>query len=539
MRRSAWLPVFAGFALLCLAIYRDACEGPFVSDDLGYLVTHPYTDELSLAKLGAVFDPFGPAKHYTANYAPVHLLLTTLEREIFADDPLGYHLVNVFVHALCATLLVALLRASRLAIGPALLGGALFAVHPAAVEAVAWASQLKTNGSLAFSLAALLAFRTRPALATLLFVLALLTKASAAFALPMVAAFVWAWGADSERRERAPLLWRWVGVWTLVFALYAVPQFGSFAQRGAVAVPEFADPMLHLRTVAAVGGRYLVMAATSLGVSAFHEPPPSRSVLDPWFLFSAAAAVALGWRLLATLLRRREEAAWWVGAAAAFAPVSQVFPFLVPLADRYLYFILPGLIGGALLAARELGERLPRRVPLAAGVAVVALVAVFAYRAQERARLWRSETLLLLDAARHYPDGATAHLLRARSAAREGDAAGAVALLRIAADRGIDRYAALDGDPGLAPIRDDPLFRDFVRELAGRFIERVRARAQPTQAELRAIALAHLARDEADEAAAAYRQALVTGGPLDDAVRAELAQLLERRGAAAEARRGR
>ena len=83
---NAWpLLSFLGFAVLALAIYRGALTGPFVSDDLGYIVTHPYTEELSAENLGAIFDPFGPARLYAANYAPIHLLLTALEREIFAD----------------------------------------------------------------------------------------------------------------------------------------------------------------------------------------------------------------------------------------------------------------------------------------------------------------------------------------------------------------------------------------------------------------------------------------------------------------------
>ena len=206
VRREVWpkawpLVAFLGFALLALAIYRGALAGPFISDDLGYIVTHPYTEELSAENLRAIFDPFGPAKLYAANYAPIHLLLTALEREVFANASFGYHLVNVLVHALNATLLVALLLAAGLPRGAALLGGVFFAVHPANVEAVAWASQLKTNAALAFSLGALLALRRHPVWATGLFALGLLTKASAAFALPTAAAFVWAWGVWEPDRS--------------------------------------------------------------------------------------------------------------------------------------------------------------------------------------------------------------------------------------------------------------------------------------------------------------------------------------------------
>jgi hypothetical protein len=93
------LLLFAGFALLGFGLYGAALSGPFISDDIGYLVTHPYTASLSFENLVAIFDPFGPARLYTANYAPLHLLLIALERHIFADAMLGYHLVNVLVRA--------------------------------------------------------------------------------------------------------------------------------------------------------------------------------------------------------------------------------------------------------------------------------------------------------------------------------------------------------------------------------------------------------------------------------------------------------
>jgi hypothetical protein len=508
------LAVFLGFALLALVIYQGALTGPFVSDDLGYIVTHPYTEELSAENLRAIFDPFGPAKLYAANYAPIHLLLTAVEREIFADASFGYHLVNVLVHALNATLLVALLLASGLPQGAALLGGVFFAVHPANVEAVAWASQLKTNAALAFSLGALLALRRHPAWATGLFALGLLTKASAAFALPTAAAFVWAWGL--ERR------WAWLAGWLLLFGLYAIPQFASFAHLGAVEVEAFNDPWVQLRTIASVGARYLVMAATSYGVSAFQEPEPALSWLEPWWLLALPAGVGLAWRLVVTLRRRSVEAAWWVAAAVSFAPVSQVFPFLNPVADRYLYCILPGLIGGVLCAGLELRGRLPAGVWRGAAAAVAALSVFFAVQSAARAELWRSELRLLLDAAEHYPEGGTASFLRARRAAQQGDVETAVAELRRASERGIDRFQVLESDPGLAPIRSEPAFRELLRELAGRWIENAQRRGVRTQPELRMLALAHLQRGELDQALAAFERALEAGGPLEPVLRAEL-----------------
>ncbi|HVN36950.1 MAG TPA: hypothetical protein VMW19_02095 [Myxococcota bacterium] len=518
-RWPLWL--FAGYAALALALYWPALEGPFVSDDFAYLVTHPYTTPLSWQNVLAILDPFGPAKLYAANYAPIHLLLTALELHIFADALAGYHLVNVAIHAACALLCTAWFRRAGLGFHAALAGGLFFLVHPANVEAVAWASQLKTNASLAFALGAILCWGRAPVAAALLFAASLFTKASGLFAWPTVAALAWC--------ERMPLrrALAWLSLWGAIAVLFAIPEYASFSHLGAVEVEAFADPWVHLRSVAAVGARYLVMAVTGYGVSAFQEPDPSLSWLDPWWLLALPAGAALAVRAVRALARRDPESAFWVAAASSFAPVSQVFPFLNPVADRYLYCILPGLIGGALCWGRAL---LPARALRAAPVraAIVGLGALwlagFGLWSFSRATLWQSETKLLLDAARHYPDGGTAHYLRARSAAQRGDVATAIASLRIATTRGIDRFTVLENDPGLARIRGAPEFQALLRDMAERWIELAHRRGYTTQPELRMLGMAYVVRGELPEAVAAFEGALAAGGPADDTVRAELAE---------------
>jgi hypothetical protein len=518
------LLLFAVFAAVSLLVYRAALHGPFLSDDFGYIVANPYTSGLRWENLRAIFDPFGPARLYTANYAPVHLLLTAFERQIFADHPFGYHVVNLLLHAANASLLVALLRASGLPLAGALAGGAVFLLHPANVEAVAWISQLKSVAALTLAFGALLLHPGRPAAAAALFALALLTKASAAFAWPMACALAWA------RRGRARAEGRWLALWGLLLVLFALPEYASFAGAGEAESTAFASAGEQLRTIAAIGTRYLLMAATSLGVAAFQEPAPARSWLDPRWLVAIPLAAVLVWRTASTLRARQPEAAWWIGAAAAWAPVSQIFPFLNPIADRYLYFMLPGLIGGTSL---WLGSALRQASLRRAAVALAAaLAAVFALGSAERARLWRDEALLLLDAARHYPDGATAHYLNARRAANQGEAAVAVAELREAWGRGLDRFMAFDQDPALAGVRDTPEFRELIREMAGAWLERARQRGHGTPAELLVMAQAHVARGEFAPAAALLEQGLAAGGPFEDVLRAELAAVrLQERGA--------
>jgi hypothetical protein len=522
-----------GFALLGLAIFAPALRGQFVSDDLGYIVTNPYLHELSCENLLALLDPRGEPALYTANWAPLHLLAHAVEWSLWGPDTAGYHVVNILLHALVAALLVALFARQGFSRVASSLAGLVFLVHPANVEAVAWIFQLKTTLALALATGALLAHPRHPWLGTLLFALALLSKASALFALPVAAVFAWT-ARDPEDGWRVH--WRWLGLWALIFALYAWPQFFAFERVGQAGDLHL-DAWVQVRTMAAIGARYLAMFATSYGAAAFHEPARSLSWLDPWWLTGLAAGALLAGRCVLVLVRRGEEAAWWVWAAAAYAPISQVFPFLYPMADRYLYTILPGLLGAGMLVTREAWTRLEPRlrsrvsapgvVPPAwiAIAAAVALVLVFGLRSHERARVWRSTATVELDTIRHYPDGISANMSRAAQAAQRSDAREAADAARRAFELGFHRFMHFYEVPVFAAVRDAPAFRPLIVEMAGRWIEETRRMPNPTQADLRVRAHAHIVRAEHAEAEALLEQALQLGGGFDALVRAELAQV--------------
>jgi hypothetical protein len=521
---SGWLLLAAAFLGAALTLYQPALDGPFLSDDFHYVRDNPYIHELSAENLGILLDPSGAATLSIVNYSPVQLLVHALAWQAFGAETPGHHLINVALHSAASLLLVAFFLSTGIPRAAALLAGVVFLVHPANVEAVAWISQLKSTLAMLLSLVALLAWRRRPLLGSALFALALLAKPAAAFALPVAALLDW----TREDRPR----WGWLALWAAMFAGYAVAEFATHQRTGAAEARLHDTPLVLLRTVAALSARYLVMAATSVGVSAFQEPEPATSPLDPWWLGSLVLLGLLGWRVVVVARRRDVEIAYWAWAVASFAPVSQIFPFLYPMADRYLYFILPGLLGGALLAIREGLERLPapaapRRVQLERAAVALGVVAVllFAARSHQRAAIWRSGAALNADAALHYPDGILANVLRAKGAALVGDADGAVEGLRRASERGYNRFEQVEADPAWDGVRTHPGFRSVVDEMAASWIESGRHKPNPTQIELRAIGHAHIARREHEQALRVLERALALGGPRTPEIRAEVEAL--------------
>ncbi|MEO6876293.1 MAG: tetratricopeptide repeat protein [Opitutaceae bacterium] len=219
---DAWWLRWLGMALLGVIAYYPALHGGFLWDDSAH-VTKP--ELRSLAGLARIWFELGA----TQQYYPVLHSAFWLEHGLWGESSTAYHWLNLLLHLAAAGLVVRV--AQRLAIPGAWLAGLIFALHPVCVESVAWISEQKNTLSTVFYLLALLAYlhfdearaagmpasgRTGRyyALATLWFVLAILTKSVTA-TLP-AALLVLAWwrrGQISWRRDVGPLLpWFVLGI---------------------------------------------------------------------------------------------------------------------------------------------------------------------------------------------------------------------------------------------------------------------------------------------------------------------------------------
>ena len=196
--------------MLCatLAAYLPALHGGLLWDDNMHVTA---ADLRSLHGLWRIWFDLGATQQY---YPLLHSAFW-LEHRLWGDAVLGYHLINVALHAASAFLVVLTVR--RLALPGAWLAGFLFALHPVCVEGVAWISEQKSTLSGFFYLAAALTYlhfdRTRRRshywLALGLFVLALMTKTvTATLPAVLLVIFWWQRGRIEWRRDVMPLsLW--------------------------------------------------------------------------------------------------------------------------------------------------------------------------------------------------------------------------------------------------------------------------------------------------------------------------------------------
>ncbi|MFM2296206.1 MAG: O-GlcNAc transferase [Verrucomicrobiota bacterium] len=144
-----WLGALGIFALVVLA-YLPVVHCGFIWDDDDY-VTQNLTLR-SLDGLRRIWFEVGATPQY---YPLVHTTFW-LEHALWGFTPLGFHVVNVLLHALGAVLLWRVLEKLRLP--GAWLAAALWAVHPINVESVAWVTERKNVLGGVFYFAATLAW---------------------------------------------------------------------------------------------------------------------------------------------------------------------------------------------------------------------------------------------------------------------------------------------------------------------------------------------------------------------------------------------
>ncbi|HEX8341464.1 MAG TPA: hypothetical protein VF624_11195 [Tepidisphaeraceae bacterium] len=136
---------------LVVACYAYTLSFQYIWDDDQYLTDN--STIRTFAGLSRIWTDIAASPQYY----PVTLTSFWAEYQLLRGfNPAVSHGINFGLHAVCAVLLLAILR--HLRVPGAWLGAAVFAVHPINVESVAWITERKNTLSLAFGLASLFVF---------------------------------------------------------------------------------------------------------------------------------------------------------------------------------------------------------------------------------------------------------------------------------------------------------------------------------------------------------------------------------------------
>ena len=200
-----------------LIAYMPAMLGGFIWDDDTYVTNNPtLTEAHGLWRIW--LEP-----RSTPQYYPLTFTTFYLEHRLWGFEPIGYHAVNVLLHAANAMMLWFVLR--TLGVPGSWLAASLFAVHPLEVESVAWVTERKNTLSGFFAIAALAAYlRFQPlepndrngqdshprwgwyGLSISLYVLALLSKSVTAMLAAVALLLLWWKRPRLRMRDLLPLV---------------------------------------------------------------------------------------------------------------------------------------------------------------------------------------------------------------------------------------------------------------------------------------------------------------------------------------------
>jgi tetratricopeptide (TPR) repeat protein len=347
--------------------YQSVWRAGFVWDDGRYVTENPALR--SLDGLRGIWSKPGT----TIQYYPLVFTSFWAEYHLWKLQPLGYHLVNVLLHALNAVLLWRVLR--RLEIPGAWWAAAIFALHPVMVESVAWITERKNVLSCLFYLLAVLAYlRFRPLtsagmsgtmawrfypLVVGLFLCALLSKTVTCSLPAILLLLVWWKTGRVEKRDALPLAPLFV-----LGAALGLMTVGMEKRAGAVG-GEWALSFVQRCLVA---GRALWFYAGKL-----FWPRQFTFIYPHWKIDSAAAwqyvfPVAALAVLLALWLFRHRIGRGPVVAVLCFAGTLtpalgffDVFPFRYSyVADHFQYMASIGLMALAVGAGATILQRAGR-----------------------------------------------------------------------------------------------------------------------------------------------------------------------------------
>ena len=408
-------------ALAAVAALRPVLHNDFVNwDDPAVLVDNPH---LASSRIAA----WAFSTTFMGHYQPLAWLAWSAAKSSFGLSPAAFHALSLGVHLANAVVVYAVtVRLAKLSgqLPPqrrtaGVVAGLLFAVHPAAVEPVAWASAFPyVLSSFALLLSFLAYLRAQPNTSLVLYAAASLTRATAV-GYPLVLLVVDRYVLDDRHRslrarivDKAPF-----------FAVAVAMAVAEWLSRDVTSLREIGiAARLTLATVAPFV--YLWRTLWPVALSPLYPLPISPS--SEWIPLAAAVAGLLAVTALAWRVRTRWPIAGiaWISYLALLAPVAGLTPSgLQATADRYMY--VPGVViavVAGLAVGRVAATRVARLAAIAAATMVVAALGVLAWR---QTQYWNNSTTLWTRVAELDPhnDVATYNLAIALAAAGREDEA--------------------------------------------------------------------------------------------------------------------
>jgi Flp pilus assembly protein TadD len=422
--------------LVAAAVYLNTFGNGFVYDDFPIIRDNEDIRTLGGMPRAFVTPYWGKEDQQNRLYRPLVISSYAVDYYLFGDQPSGYHLWNVLLHAL-NSLLVYLLclflwRGDRDVPAPEGAGQAapwwafaaalLFAVHPVHTDAV---TALVGRAELMAAFFVFIAFisylhyrgsgRSRfYALSLAAFFLALLSKENA-IVLPVLIVVHDVLSHVFIKKDRPVRVVKACLGLFCVAALYLAVRYqviGGIGPASDAVVLAGVPAVTRLATMVTVFGTYLKLLVFPLGLQAYYDDcfPMAGSLLAPIVILSGLALIAAA--AIAVYLYRKKSMALfpllWI--FIGLLPVSQIIPIGALMAERFLYLPSAGFSILAAAGLHALWRRGSRRFTVMIGFVVflVALLMVWSVWTIRRNRVWKDPARFWSTLARDAPQSGMA-----------------------------------------------------------------------------------------------------------------------------------
>jgi tetratricopeptide (TPR) repeat protein len=396
--------IYSVVALVALvfACYANSLGNGFVFDD------HTLAGRFSRA------ESFAELLGVMRSYRPVRTLSYTFEYWIWGENPFGFHLTNVLLHAAAVAVFFFLVRRITGKLMTALVAAAIFAAHPLQTDAVSYVSGRRDVLFALFYFAAFLSYLNysskRSIKSLLMFAafwgLSLMSK-EMAVSLPAVI-FLWnfcelwpgqpgTWPRQTLLSARAAFikdkwLYMLLAAAAVAYVLYMIIAWRASGRVTGEGVEYWGGSFFtNLLMAARIQAWYLKQLVFPTPIAQYYGTfDISYSLLDYRVLVAMAvvgAAVAASFWLLK---KDRLMAFAALSYFAMLAPVSQIIPHHEIVADHFLYLPMAGFALLVALAVRALAAKdaQSRRYAYAgAGI----LIVVFGALTVARNRDWKDD----------------------------------------------------------------------------------------------------------------------------------------------------
>lgn len=404
--------LLGGILLLTFVVYYPSIKNDWTNwDDRGYVLENELTKNLS----ANTFSDFFTTPQVMGNYHPLPMLSLAIDWKLYGENAGGYHRSALLFHLLNTALVFFFILLLMESAWVAAIVAALFAVHPAHTESVAWISERKDIMYVCFFLISLIAYlfysKSKSVLSytvcILAFVFSLLSKGQAV-TLPLVLLLIdylksrkWEWKVIIEK---IPFL-----LLSIAFGLLAVK--AQSLSKSIADIPYYTFPEKMLFAAFSLFS-YIYKSIIAYPLSAFY-PYPLKGNGYSWLIWSSPVfLLVIAWFVI---YKFRNNRAVIFGSGVFMVNIALLLQILpvgsAIMADRYTYLAYLGLFFLIAFGWNEIqkAKSLSPFLKKMSSVTVFALIIAQSVQAYNRNQIWKNSESLWLDTIEKYNYAPTAH----------------------------------------------------------------------------------------------------------------------------------